>query len=90
MGLALMLIPALLLCLGGFLLIQLALRPARKAGLLTASFWQTFSEFAPYRVKRLWPIVPAVAGLILLIWGLIFLFDWILAYYAARLGHPLS
>jgi hypothetical protein len=31
-----------------------------------------------------------LAGVILLIWGLVLLFQWVLAFYAARLGHPLG
>jgi hypothetical protein len=31
-----------------------------------------------------------MAGAILLIWGLVLLFQWVLAYYAARMGHPLA
>ena len=86
----LMLIRGLLLSLAGFLLVQLGLSAGRRTALFSAVFWQTFPEYARYRVKRLWPMVPAVAGLILLIWGLVFLFQWILAYYAARLGHPFA
>lgn len=85
-----MLIRGLLLSLAGVFLVQLGLNAGRRAALFRAVFWQTFPEYARYRVKRLWPIVPVGAGLILLIWGLVFLFQWILAYYAARLGHPLS
>ena len=89
MGRGLVLIKGLLLCLAGFLLLQLAVRSGRKSALFTTAFWLTFPEYARYRLKRLWPIAPGVAGLILLIWGLVFLFRWLLAYYAARLGHPL-
>ena len=85
-----MLIRGLLLCLGGFLLLRLGLGAAQRAALFSTVFWQTFPEFARYRVKRLWPALPAAAGIILLIWGAVFLFQWILAYYAARLGHPLT
>jgi hypothetical protein len=90
MGLGLMLIRGLLLCLVGFLVLRLAVRAAMRGGLLTSSFWLTFSEFARYRLKRLWPLAAGLAGLILLIWGLFLLFEWLLAYYDARLGHPLS
>ena len=90
MGSATMLIRGLLLCLAGFLLLRLSIRAARRLALLTGAFWLTFPEFARYRLKRLWPLAPGVAGLILLIWGLVFLFSWLLAYYDARLGHPLS
>jgi hypothetical protein len=85
-----MLIRGLLLCLGGFVLLQLGLGAGRRAALFTATFWQTFGEYGRYRRKRLWPIVPLAGGLILLIWGAIFVFEWVLAYYAARLGHPLG
>lgn len=84
-----MLIQGILLCLAGFLLLQLALRSARRSALFTAAFWLTFPEYARYRLRRVWPIAPGLAGLILLIWGLVFLFRWLLAYYAARLGHSL-
>ena len=90
MGSGLVLIRGLLLCLSGILLLRLALGAASASGLLTATFWLTFPEFARYRLKRIWPILPGLGGLILLIWGLIFLFQSLLAYYAARLGHPLS
>ena len=36
------------------------------------------------------PILPILGGLILLIWGAVFVFEWVLAYYAARLGHPVG
>jgi uncharacterized membrane protein HdeD (DUF308 family) len=90
MGNGLVLIRGLLLCLAGFLLLRLAIRAAQRLALLTGAFWRTFPEYARYRLKRLWPLAPGLAGLILLIWGLIFLFRWLLAYYAARLGHPLG
>ena len=89
MGSGLMLIQGLLLCFGGFLLLQAAVRSGRRAALFTQAFWVTFPQYARYRLKRLWPIAPGAAGLILLIWGLVFLFRWLLAYYDARLGHPL-
>ena len=85
-----MLIRSLLLCLTGVLLLRFGLTAGQRAALFSSLFWQTFPEFARYRTKRLWPVLPAVAGLILLIWGAIFLYQWILAYYAARLGHPLT
>ena len=85
-----MLIRGLLLGLTGFLLLQFGLRAGSRAALFTAAFWQTFSEYAYYRLKRLWPILPVLGGLILLIWGAVFVFEWVLAYYAARLGHPVG
>lgn len=85
-----MLIQGLLLCLGGWILLRVALRAGRRAALFTGTFWLTFPEFARYRIRRLWPAGPGLAGLILLIWGVIFLFRWLLAYYNARLGHPLA
>ena len=85
-----MLIRGVLLSLSGFLLLRLGLAAGQRAAVFSTVFWQTFPQFARYRVKRLWPVLAGLAGLILLIWGAIFLFDWILAYYAARLGHPLS
>jgi uncharacterized membrane protein HdeD (DUF308 family) len=90
MGNGHVLIRGLLLCLAGFLLLRLSIRAAQRLALLTGAFWLTFPEYARYRLKRLWPLAPGLAGLILLIWGLIFLFRWLLAYYAARLGHPLG
>ena len=62
----------------------------RRAALFTSAFWITFPQFPRYRLRRLWPAGPGIAGAILLIWGLVLLFQWLLAYYAARLGHPLS
>src|SRR5438128_2494927 len=62
----------------------------RRAGLLSGAFWLTFPEFARYRRKRLWPVLLALPGGILVIWGLVLLFQWLLAYYADRLGHPLT
>ncbi len=85
-----MLIRGLLLCLAGWILLRVAIRAGRRGALFSRTFWQTFPEFARYRIRRLWPAGLGLAGLILLIWGLIFLFRWLLAYYDARLGHPLS
>jgi hypothetical protein len=85
-----MLLEGFLLSLAGFLLLRISHSAARRRGLLTASFWLTFPEYRRYRLKRLWPIGPAAAGIILLIWGLVFVFQGILAFYAARLGRPLS
>ena len=89
-GSGLVLILALGLCLAGFVLIRIALRQGERAALFSSSFWITFPEFARYRLKRLWPAGLGLAGAILLIWGLVLLFQWVLAYYAARLGHPLA
>jgi hypothetical protein len=85
-----MLFRGLLLCLAGFLLLQPAIRAGRRSALFSTAFWLTFPEYACYRVKRLWPLAMGLTGLILLIWGLIFLFQWVLSYYDARLGHPLG
>jgi hypothetical protein len=90
MGSSLVLIWGLLLCLAGFVLVRVALREGRRVALFSAAFWLTFPQFARYRIRRLWPAGLGLAGLILLIWGLVVLFRWLLAYYAARLGHPLS
>jgi hypothetical protein len=90
MGSGLVLIWGLLLCLGGFVLLRIAIREAQRVALFSAEFWLTFRQYARYRVRRLWPAGLGLAGLILLIWGLVFLFRWLLAYYAARLGHPLG
>jgi peptidoglycan/LPS O-acetylase OafA/YrhL len=78
------------LCLVGFLLLRIAIAEGRRAGLFSSTFWTTFAEFARYRLKRLWPALPGIAGAILLIWGLVLLFQWLLAYYTARMGHPLG
>jgi len=85
-----MLIWGLALSLAGVILIRIALRQGRRAALFSSAFWMTFPEFARYRLKRLWPALLGLAGVILLIWGLVLLFQWLLAYYAARLGHPVS
>jgi uncharacterized protein (DUF486 family) len=85
-----MLILGLGLSLAGFVLLRIALRQAQRAALLSTAFWATFPEFARYRLKRLWPAGLGLAGAILLIWGLALLFQWVLAYYAARMGHPLA
>jgi hypothetical protein len=84
------LIWGLTLCLLGFALLRIAVREGRRNGLLSTAFWITFPEFARYRRKRVWPALLALAGAILSIWGLVLLFQWVLAYYAARLGHPLT
>jgi hypothetical protein len=84
------LIGGLALCLLGFILLRIAVREGHRAALFTSAFWVTFPEFSRYRLKRLWPAVPGLAGAILLIWGLVLLFLWLLAYYAARLGHALG
>ncbi len=84
-----MLIVSLGLSLTGIVLLRIALRRGRRDALFSATFWATFPEFARYRLKRLWPGLLGLAGAILLIWGLVLLFQWVLAYYAARLGHAL-
>jgi uncharacterized protein (DUF486 family) len=85
-----LLIWGLALSLAGVILIRIALRQSRRAALFSSAFWMTFPEFARYRLKRLWPAPLGLVGVILLIWGLVLLFEWLLAYYAARLGHPLA
>ena len=85
-----MLIQGLFLCLGGWALLRLAVRAGRRRALFSGTFWLTFPEFARYRIRRLWPAGLGLAGLILLMWGLVLMFRWLLAYYDARLGHPLS
>lgn len=85
-----MLIVGLGLVAGGLILIRIALRQGHRDALFSAAFWLTFPQFARYRLKRLGPAGLGLAGAILLIWGLILLFQWLLAYYAARLGHPLA
>jgi hypothetical protein len=85
-----MLVGGLALSLIGTILLRIALRQGRRGALFSSAFWLTFPEFTRYRLKRLWPAPLGLAGAILLIWGLILLFQWVLAYYAARLGHPLA
>jgi hypothetical protein len=85
-----MLIVAVGLALAGIVLLRIALRQAQRDALFSTAFWATFPEFARYRLKRLWPAAMGLAGAILLIWGLVLLFQWVLAYYAARMGHPLA
>jgi hypothetical protein len=85
-----MLILGFWLSLAGIVLVRIALRQAQRSALLSTAFWTTFPQFARYRLKRLWPALLGLAGAILLIWGLVLLFQWVLAYYAARMGHPLA
>ena len=85
-----MLIRGLALCLAGVILLRFAVAEGRRVALFTSAFWTTFPQFPRYRLRRLWPAAPGIAGAILLSWGLVLLFQWLLAYYAARLGHPLS
>ena len=85
-----MLIRGVMLCLLGFALLRIGVRVGRRNGVLSSAFWITFPEFARYRRKHVWPALLGLAGAILSIWGLVLLFQWILAYYAARLGHPLT
>ena len=84
-----MLILAVGLVFAGIILLRIALRQGRRDALFSATFWATFPEFARYRLKRLGPAVLGLAGAILLIWGLVLVFQWVLAYYAAQLGHAL-
>jgi hypothetical protein len=50
----------------------------------------TFGRYRRYRIRRIWPAVVGLGGLILVIAGVVTAFQWILAYYAARLGHPVT
>src|SRR2546425_7452562 len=86
----LMLILALGVSLAGLAPIRIALRQGRRDALFSATFWATFPQFARYRLRRLGPAALGLAGAILLLWGLVLLFQWLLAYYAARFGHPLA
>ena len=90
MGSGLMLVVGLLACVTGVLLLRAAYVAGGRVALFSATFWLTLPQFARYRAKRLWPLLPGAAGVILLICGLVLLFEWLLAYYAARLGHPLG
>ena len=83
-----MVILALGLSFAGFGLLRIALRRGQRDALFSATFWVTFPQFARYRLRRLGPAALGLAGAILLIWGLLLLFQWLLAYYAARMGHP--
>ena len=85
-----MLILGLSLSAAGMVLLRIALRQAQRSALLSTAFWATFPQFARYRLKRLWPAALGLAGAILLIWGLVLIFQWLLAYYAARMGHPFA
>ena len=76
-----------LLITGGSTLLY-GLYSARRRGLFTSSFWLTFGSFAAYRVRQLVSLAFTAAGLILLIWGVRLVIRFVLAYYAARLGHP--
>lgn len=78
------------LCLAGVVLLRMALRQGRRDALFSSEFWGTFPQFARYRLKRLWPAPLGLAGVILLIWGLVLLFQWVLAYYDARFGRPFA
>jgi hypothetical protein len=84
------LIRGLGLCLAGVILLRMAIAQGRRSALFSSAFWITFPQFPRYRLRRLWPALPGIAGAILLIWGLVWLFQWLLAYYAARMGHPLA
>ena len=65
-------------------------RQAKKRGILTASFWQTFREYPRYRLRHLVsPTALFGAGSFLLGAGALNLYLWLRAFYAARLGHPL-
>ena len=81
---------ALLLLCAGLLLLWTALRGARRYGLLTASFWATFLKYPRYRLRRVWPAPVGLGGLILVVAAALFGLQWLLAYYAVRLGHPFS
>ena len=85
-----MLILALGFSLAGLALIRIGLRQGRRDAIFSAAFWATFPQFARYRFKRLGPAALGLVGALLLIWGLVLLFQWVLAYYAARLGHPFA
>ncbi|HYM50807.1 MAG TPA: hypothetical protein VET65_09595 [Candidatus Limnocylindrales bacterium] len=81
-----MLIVAVLTLLAGAALLAIGLRSLRRHGLLSGTFWQTFGSFAWYRIKRLYGVAIAAAGILLIGWGGVLLYRSILAYYAARLG----
>jgi hypothetical protein len=82
-----MLIEGLLSLLLGIGLGVFGLRSARRHGLLTPIFWQSFPAYAGYRIKHLYGLGAAIAGILLIGWGGSLLFRSILAFYAARLGH---
>jgi hypothetical protein len=79
-------IEGIALSVGGLALLLAGLRTSRRHGLLTSVFWHSFWRFAGYRVKRLYALGIALAGILLIGWGGSLLYRSILAFYAARLG----
>ncbi|GAC1484649.1 MAG: hypothetical protein PVSMB9_10530 [Candidatus Dormibacteria bacterium] len=71
-------------------MIRIALKAGRRYGLVSASFWATFFQYRRYRIRRVWPALLGAAGLLLALSGAVSLFEWVLVYYAHRLGHPVS
>jgi hypothetical protein len=71
----------------GLGILGLGLRSARRHGVLTPTFWQTFRSYAGYRIKHLYGLGVAAGGILLIAWGGSLLYQSILAFYSARLGH---
>lgn len=78
--------PALLLI--GLVLLSRGHLAARRRGLLSSTFWLTFREFAGYRARSLYPLILYVLGLVALLAGIWAAGSWLMAFYAARFGHP--
>lgn len=79
---------ALILVLLGLFLLSRGHLAARRRGLLSSTFWLTFREFAGYRARSLSPIILYVSGLAAVLAGLAVALGWLMAFYAARFGHP--
>ena len=66
------------------------LQLARRRGILSLTFWQTFRQYPGYRLKHsLAPAALLLSGSFFLGAGGINLYLWLRAFYLARLGHPL-
>ncbi len=83
-----MLIEALALGTAGATLLRAGLTQCRRRGVFTVAFWRTFRPYAGYRARSLAPLAWSGAGAGLVLAGAALLYQWVKAYYAARLGHP--
>lgn len=79
---------AVVLVLIGLFLLSRGHLAARRRGLLSSTFWLSFREFAGYRTRSLYPLILYVVGLAALLAGVATAIRWLLAFYAARFGHP--
>ena len=79
---------AFALLLIGLVLLSRGHLAARRRGLLSSTFWLTFREFAGYRARSLYPLILYVLGLLALLAGVLTALSWLMAFYAARFGHP--